>query len=165
MKHDNSRLTNLIRAMGALEDGLLVLLLVALLSVAGAQILLRNVWQTGFSWGDPLLRVLVLWLSLLGAMAATRDDNHISIDILSRWLPQHAKTVGRLVTDLFTATVCAVLAYQGARFVLIDREIGAIAFAAVPAWVCELIIPLGFGVMAVRFSLFFVFRLRQLFFH
>jgi TRAP-type C4-dicarboxylate transport system permease small subunit len=37
------------------------------------------------------------------------------------------------------------------RFVLFEREDQAIAFASVPAWMCELIIPVAFGIMALRF--------------
>jgi TRAP-type C4-dicarboxylate transport system permease small subunit len=159
---DNPRLNKVIRLTAAVEDGLLVIALIVLIALAGNQILMRNLWQSGLSWGDPLIRVLVLWVGLLGAMAATRDDNHIRIDILSRWLPARARILTRLVTDLFTALVCALLAYHSARFVLLDRDAGIIAFARIPAWLCELILPLGFGVIALRFALLFALRLRRL---
>ena len=155
-------LHRLLRTAASVEDGILVLLLVAMIAIAGTQILLRNLLETGLEWGDPLLRVTVLWLGLLGAMAATRDDNHISIDVVSRFLPPRAKTASRLVTDLFTATVCGLLAYHGARFVLFEKEAGSLAFGFVPAWVCELIMPFGFGIIALRFCVSFVLRLRQL---
>ncbi len=155
-------LHRLLRTAASVEDGILVLLLVAMIALAGTQILLRNLLETGLEWGDPLLRVTVLWLGLLGAMAATRDDNHICIDIVSRFLPPRAKTASRLVTDLFTATVCGLLAYHSARFVLLEKEAGALAFGFVPAWVCELIMPIGFGIIALRFCVSFVLRLRQL---
>lgn len=155
-------LHRLLRTAASVEDGILVLLLMAMIALAGTQILLRNLLETGLEWGDPLLRVTVLWLGLLGAMAATRDDNHISIDVVSRFLPPRAKTASRLVTDLFTATVCGLLAYHGARFVLFEKEAGSIAFGFVPTWVCELILPFGFGIIALRFCVSFVLRLRQL---
>jgi TRAP-type C4-dicarboxylate transport system permease small subunit len=156
-----SRSEQAIKLMAAIEDGLLVFVLVALLGLAGTQIVLRNLFQTGLSWGDPLLKVMVLWIGLLGAMAATRDRNHISIDILSRVLPRRVKALSRLFTDLFTAAVCAVLAYHGARLMWMDWEAGTIAFGKVPAWLCQVIIPAGFGIIAARFLLFFTLHLRQ----
>lgn len=162
MDRNEGTLHRLLRATASIEDGILVLLLAALIALAGTQILLRNLLETGLVWGDPLLRVTVMWLALLGAMAATRDDNHISIDIVSRYLPPPAKAASRLVTDLFTATVCGLLAYHGARFVLMDKEAGTLAFAFVPTWVCELIIPFGFGIIALRFCVLSVLQLRQL---
>ena len=152
----------LLRAAANIEDGILVLLLAMMIALAASQIFLRNLLETGLEWGDPLLRVIVLWLGLLGAMAATRDDDHITIDIVSRFLPPRAKAASRLITDLFTATVCGLLSYHGARLVMFDKEAGTLAFAFVPTWVCELIIPVGFGIIALRFCASFGLRLRQL---
>ncbi len=68
-------------ALGRLEDALLVALLGVLLLLASTQILLRNLFDAGLTWADPLLRVLVLWLGLLGAMIASRSGKHITLDV------------------------------------------------------------------------------------
>jgi len=143
-----------------IENGLLVLLLTGIILLATLQIALRNVWDMGLSWADPTLRVAVLWVTLLGAMAATRDDNHIQIDLLTRFLSESLKKYVRLVTDLFSAFICGLLSWHGGRFVYFEWEDGSILFASVPAWVCELIIPLGFGVMALRFLVTGLLRIR-----
>ena len=137
--------------LAAIEDGILASLLALLVALAGTQILLRNLWSTSIDWGDPLLRVTVMWIALLGAMAATRDDNHITIDLVSRLVKGRAAALTRIITGLVSSIVCLTLAWHGMRFVLFEREDQAIAFASVPAWVCELIIPIGFGIMALRF--------------
>jgi TRAP-type C4-dicarboxylate transport system permease small subunit len=137
--------------LAAIEDGILVLLLSTMIGLAGTQILLRNLWDASIGWGDPMLRVTVMWIGLLGAMAASRDDNHITIDVVSRLLEGRTAAVTRIVTGLVGAVVCAALAWHGMRFVLFEREDQAIAFASVPAWLCELIIPVAFGIMALRF--------------
>ncbi len=132
-----------------------------MIALAATQIILRNIWESGIVWGDPMTKILVLWVAMLGAMSATRDGNHINIDLLSRFLPAKARSVNRVITDLFAAAVCAVLTYHAARMVMIDRETASVAFASVPTWVCELIIPIGFGTMALRFlnaSLLAVYR-------
>ena len=142
------------------ENGLMALLLTSMILLAAGQIVMRNFFDTGLSWSDPLLRIMVLWLGLLGAMAATRNREHISIDVLSRFLPPVWKHISQLVTDLFSAVVCGVIAYYAALFVLMEKEDGMIAFAEVPAWICESIIPFGFAVMALRFFIAFVLGLR-----
>lgn len=147
----SSWLERIRRVLRALEDALLTLALTATLLLAIGQILLRNIWHTGISWADPSLRVLILWIALLGAMAATRNSNHIKIDIIPRYLSPALRTHNGRITDLFAASVCAILAWHSARFVLFEYEDGSLLFAAVPAWACELILPLGFGVMALRF--------------
>ena len=54
------------------EDSLMVILLSATILLAASQIVLRNLFDSGLIWADPTLRIMVLWLSLLGAIAATR---------------------------------------------------------------------------------------------
>jgi TRAP-type C4-dicarboxylate transport system permease small subunit len=137
-----------------LEDIALVTILAAMIVLAIGQVALRDVWGSGIGWADPLLRILVLWLALLGAMAATRDRNHINIDVLSKFLPDYLKKPAQLLTHLFSSVVCALLAWQGGRLVLLDYREATTAFASVPAWACELIIPFGFGVMSLRFFLY-----------
>ncbi len=138
-------------AIEAIEDGLLVVLLVGMVSLGVAQILLRNFWQTSLSWGDPLLRIALLWLTLLGAIIATRDHNHIRIDLLSHWLPPSLRVWSQRLTDLFAALVCGLISWQGARFVHFEWQDDSRLFAGLPAWIAESIIPVGFGIMALRF--------------
>lgn len=151
-KQNKGFLQGLIHYANVVEDSLLVFLLTAMITISSLQILLRNVWDTGLVWGDPLLRILVLWLALLGAMVATRKDNHINIDILTRYLSARYKRVSGLVSDGFTMCVCAVLTYQSVRFVIQDQEEGIIAFSGLPAWWFELILPIGFAVMTLRYA-------------
>lgn len=141
----------LLRLIHVLEDGLLILTLGAMILLALLQIALRNFFDTGFEWSDALLRVLVLWLGLLGAIAATRQNRHISIDLISRLLPRAGRVITGLLSNLFSAAVCALISYHATRFVIMEYEDGITAFADVPAWVLESIIPLGFGLMALRF--------------
>lgn len=142
------------RWIAKLEDYLLALLLLTMIGVAGSQILLRNLFDSGIVWGDPLLRVMVLWLGLLGAMAATRDDNHIRIDILSRYLPPRSKSIAQLITSLFTSVVSGIIAYHAVRFVHMEWQDGSVLFSSIPAWACEIIIPIGFGMIALRYLMF-----------
>ena len=98
-----------------LEDGLLVLTLAAMILLALSQIILRNLFDTGIEWSDPLLRVLVLWLGLLGAIAATKQDKHITIDLFSRMLPNLGKKIAAIVNNLFSVTICSTICYYSSQ--------------------------------------------------
>ena len=148
------------KGIARLEDGIMVLLLAVMIVLAATQIVLRNLFDTGLPWSDALLRILVLWLGLLGAMAATRQRSQIRIDILSRFLPPTARRFGFAFSDLFTAAVCGLLAWFAGRFVMMDYEFGTQAFSGMPAWIAELIIPIGFGIIALRYLVDLVARLR-----
>jgi len=151
----------LLRFFAAVEDGILVLLLSVMIGLAGYQIFARNLFDSGLSWADPLLRVLVLWVGLLGAMAATRDDNHITIDVLSRFLSDRHNAAVRVAVDLFTSCIAAFLTYQSVRLVIDEKDFGTVAFASVPTWICQLILPFAFGTIALRYLIYLLAHIRQ----
>ena len=134
-----------------LETGLLVTLFGVMLGVAVYQIVARNFFGSGILWGDSMVRIAVLWVTLFGALIASRADDHIRIDALSRFLPLKLQRHARRVTAAFTALVCGVFAYYSAQFVYWEYADGIAGFASVPAWVCELPMPLVFGLMALRY--------------
>ncbi|HID48073.1 MAG TPA: TRAP transporter small permease [Chromatiales bacterium] len=146
-----SWLKRLHRGLLQVEGGILVLLLIITILIAVSQILLRNLFHSGIPWGDSLVRILVLWLALVGAMLASRNHHHIKIDILSRLLDPGKRAVLRRITDLFTASVCGILAWTSLQFVLIEYEDGLMAFNQVPVWLTEAIIPFAFAVITVRY--------------
>jgi len=145
--------TKINRLIHLLEDGLLVFTLGAMILLALSQIVLRNFFDSGIEWSAPLLRVMVMWLGLLGAIAATKQSNHISIDVVSRLLPNKGKAISAVIANLFSAVICAIVSYYALQFVLMEYEDGMMAFSGIPAWLCESIIPVGFGLMALRFLL------------
>lgn len=144
-------LRKLLSTVHLVEDAALIFSLAAMLLMAIMQILLRNLFDSGFLWAESFLRILVLWVAMLGAMVATRERRHISIDLLSRLLP-HAWYRGMAgFSSVFAAAVCAVAAWYSIEYIGYEYEDGTIAFARVPVWVCQSILPIGFSVMALRF--------------
>ena len=136
-----------------IEDGFLVALLLGILSMAVVQIVLRNVFDTGIIWGDILVRILVLWIGMTGAMVASRRGEHINVDLVTRFLPVAARSAAVAIVAILTAVICAVAAYHSFRFVAAEAAFGGAAFADVPVWLCQVIIPLGFVLIAVRYLL------------
>ncbi len=145
--------TGLLKAVHWLEDAFLVCLLLTMVGLAVLQIVLRNGFDGGFLWAESFLRVLVLWIGLAGAMAASRTHRHINIDIIGRFLPPLAARAAAVFNALFTAGVCAALAYYSLDFVRVEYEAPSMAFASVPTWICESIIPFAFSVIALRYLL------------
>ncbi len=125
----------------------------SMLFMAVLQIFLRNFFSSGILWGDAMVRILVLWVGLIGAMIATRNNNHINIDLISRFLPNNIKMISDLIVEIFAAFVSAVMTWLSLRFVLMEMEYEVTAFASVPAWVCEAIIPVAFAVICLRYSI------------
>ena len=144
-----------------LEEAVLLLLIAAMIVLACVQIVLRDVWGGGLSWADPLLRVMVLWAGLLGAVVATKMDKHISLDLASHLLPKGIFRWLRVVRHIFAAGVCLVLAWVAADFVRQEAAQGnGQEMAGLASWQLNLIFPIAFGGIALRFLLGSVRNLR-----
>jgi len=120
------------------------------------QIIARNLFNEGVVWIDPLLRTLVLWVGLSGAVVATRTDHHIKIDIFAKYFPPDIIKYVQRIAYLFTMSVCMLIAWHATRFVYSEYEYGTIAFSGVPSWLTALIIPVSFSLIAFRYALLFI---------
>jgi TRAP-type C4-dicarboxylate transport system permease small subunit len=140
------------------ENWLLAILVLILVGLSGAQIVLRIFFETGLSWADPFARGLVLWTGMLGALAAVRDEKHIALDVLQRFLSPAAQRIARFATLGFAAALCAAMAWYSFGLVGIDyaeglQTGGGSVTAALQACFAETILPVGFALMALRFAL------------
>lgn len=147
------QITHIIGLIHKAEDSLLVLVLGALLLLASVDILSRLVFGGGILWIQPVLRIMVLWLGLLGAMVATRTREHIAIDLVNRLAPVDIQRWVSVLTLGFSALVCGLIAWHSGAYVQLAREFGDTVMGDVPAWPMQLIIPFCFGSMALRFGL------------
>ena len=143
----------LIRALHRIEDSILVLLLLSMIVLAGVDILARLLFGGGIVWVTPLLRVMVLWVGLAGALVATRSREHIAIDLISRLAPASVVRVIAVVTSAFAAGVCLLICWHSGIFVNMTHEFDDRAFNDLPAWILQAIIPISFGLMGLRFLL------------
>ena len=135
------------------EGILLVLLLGLMIGVAFLQIVLRNLFATGLSWADPLVRNLVVWVGFIGAALATREGKHITIDLILRGLPPRAKGAIERITHLFSSVICGLLTFAAIKFIRNEALMGSRTFWEIPTWVPGLILPATFALMTFRFGL------------
>ena len=156
-------LDSLERVGRGIENLLLCALLLTMVALAVWQIIARNLLGGGLLWADEFLKILLLWLGMAGAVAASREGKHIQIDVLSRLLPDRFQIAAQLVTGLFTAAVCSLCAWHAGRFVLMEREFGSTVLGNVPAWIFEAAIPVAFGLIGYRYTLDSGRRLLRLF--
>ena len=136
-----------------IENGLLVVLLGSMILLAAYQVVARNFFETGILWGDALVRILVLWVTFIGATIASRNDEHIRIDLLTRFTDARSSIWLTRFRSLFTAVIAGVFAWYSLEFVILDYQDGIIAFAGVPAWICESVMPIGATLISLRYLL------------
>lgn len=136
-----------------IESILVALALLFMIGLAFLQVLLRNLWDTGISWGDPIIRALVLWVGFLGASIATHQEGHIRLDVVSKFLPPKTKRVTECLVHLASAVVCVLLAKAAWDFVQMEREFETMLVDKIPNWIALIIIPVSFLVIAFRMVL------------
>lgn len=150
-------LTGLSHALGVIEKSLVILLLGTMVLLSFTQVVLRNIFSTGFLWADPLLRHAVLWIGFIGASIAAQQEKHINIDLVTRFTSPRVANYIKILTSLFPVIVCTVLANAGWTFLLDEMETNSPLFSIgekeYPAWWFQTVIPFGFGLVAFRFLL------------
>ena len=156
----NSIIQRTVRWLHNVEDLLLALVLATMLTLAITDIAMRLITGGSLIWIPPVLQVLVLWLGLLGALLASRSQEHIAIDVISRFVGPLGKKICGISGSLFAFLVCTLVAYFSVVFIQQSIEYNDIAFAQVPAWPLQLIIPFTFSLMALRFLLHAIGYLR-----
>ena len=137
--------------ISALETILVTILLALMILAVFSQIVLRNFFATGIDWSDALVRYLVVWVAFIGAAIATREGKHITIDVLSRWLTGRGSIAVEALACFFSAVICGLLTLAAIKFIWFEAQMGGTAFFKLPVWVPELIMPVTFGLMTLRF--------------
>lgn len=137
-------------------DSLLgVLLAVELLTMvflSSLQILLRNLFDSGLLWIDPVLRHLVLLLAFTGAIAATGAKRHVQINALGRLLRGTALRVSGTVVAVTASTIALALTHASLLLLRDEVEFSEILFLGVPSWVVVAVFPVSFLILAFRFD-------------
>jgi TRAP-type C4-dicarboxylate transport system permease small subunit len=141
------------RALTALVTAILVGSFALMLTLAAGQVVLRQVWHTSLSWGDLAARHLVLWVGFFGAYLATRRGQHFHIGFLARLLGLRAKPWLAAASALFAAVTCVFLVAAGETFVTVGLDPQAVLFLGIHQATAALIVPAGFGLMALQFLL------------
>lgn len=146
----------------SLENLLLAIILFAMIGLAAYQVALRNIAGSGISWADEALRLMVLWAAIVGAVAASRDNVHLRIDLLSRFLSRTGRMATAIVVDVFTVAVAGILAWYSWEFVAESREFGDQIFGDLALWPFQAVLPAGFALIAYRYLIGAVIQLHTL---
>lgn len=140
------------RAGGAavrVENALSISVLAAMTLVAIAEVAGHAVLGRGIPGSIPLVQHLTLVIAMLGAALAARNERLLAL-ATAALLPERAKRPARVVTSAAAAAIAAVLAFVAIDLVHIERETGAEIGLGIPLWWAMLVIPFGFGLVALR---------------
>lgn len=155
-------LKRLDNALARVEGWLIILILLLMVILIFFQVGLRalfthlhfqwaNALMGDLDWSEPFVRLLVLWLTFLGASLLTKEGKHIKIDLFRTLLPSRWIPVRKFVLALACAFICAVMLKVCIDYLRMEMEFGGVIFLNLPAWSGQLILPAGFALLLFRF--------------
>ncbi|MDR2159089.1 MAG: TRAP transporter large permease subunit, partial [Treponema sp.] len=139
----------ILRIPGLLEKGICYAALVLLALVPAAEAAARF-FGTGIPASSVLMTHLLLVLGLFAAMIATGEGEHLSTALIQYLPGKRIRSILAALNCLFAALICTITAWCSVSFLKIGLERRLIGF--IPNMVFALAMPLGYGVMALRFA-------------
>jgi len=130
------------------EDMVLALVLGAMMLLPLIVIPLR-VLHVQIMGQAGIVQHLTLVAGMLGAAIAAREGRLLSLSSADL-LRGRVRTVARVFGAGVAATVTGMLCTASAQFVLSERGAGKILAYGVPVWVVQLVLPVGFALVALR---------------
>jgi len=100
-------------ALGRAEELIAMALVAALLVVVNLQIFARYIFHHPFIWPEEVSRLLLVWITFIGAAALTRRGADLAVDTFIDMLPQRRRRILLLVRDALLVVVFAVIGLQG----------------------------------------------------
>jgi len=152
------------KSLMKLEGWLIVTFLSAMILLTFIQVVLRGLythahlgWANSLmgqlDWSEPLVRLLVLWLTFLGASLLTRENKHIKIDLLTSLVPPRRLPLIGFILSLACILISSIMFIVCADYIKMEMAYGENMFLDFPGWIGQIILPAGFAAILFRFSL------------
>ena len=142
-----------LRWFDRLEEGLIAFLLALMTLITFGQVIARYVFNYSFVWALELVTFLFAWLIFLGMSYGVRVGSHIGVDALVKAFGARAERVLSIVATLFCIVYALIVLYGGWIYMSRMRMIGTLAQdIPIPVWVPQIVMPLGFALLAFRFG-------------
>ncbi|MBW1669657.1 MAG: TRAP transporter small permease subunit [Deltaproteobacteria bacterium] len=110
-----------------------------------------NILAARIDWAGPMARLLVLWVTFLGASLVTRENKHIKIDLMSDLLPDRILPIRELAISTACVFITALMAKASFSYLSTEMQFQDTLFLGLPSWIGQLILPAGFCLLLFHF--------------
>ena len=135
------------------EDAAIALALAGMVLLPLLESLLRAAGGTGISGSNAMVQHLTLVAGMLGGAIAARENRLLALSTGALFPEGAWRSAVRLFANSAGAAVSIALAAAGAEFAWMEREGGSILAYGIPVWTVQLVLPFGFGLIALRLVL------------
>jgi C4-dicarboxylate transporter DctQ subunit len=152
------------KALARFEGWLIITMLWLMVTLTFVQVCLRGLYthihlqwanslMGSLDWSEPFVRLLVLWLTFLGASLITGENKHIKIDLFSTFLSPTLERTRELLLSVVCVLISAIMVKACINYIKIEMDFGGSMFLNLPNWVGQMILPAGFALILFRFLL------------
>jgi tripartite ATP-independent transporter DctM subunit len=138
------------RAFILFEDAIAAFALATMVVLPLLEIGVRRVFGIGVPGSGPIVQHLTLWIGFLGAAIAAREGKLLSLATGGLLPAGPARRVAAIFAAAIASGVAAILAAAAVEFVRVERDNGATIGAGVPTWIAQIVLPVGFALIALR---------------
>ncbi|WP_151637482.1 TRAP transporter small permease [Noviherbaspirillum aerium] len=133
-------------------EALLALMLFVMCVLTFGNVVLRYGFNSGISSSDEIARLLLVWLTFIGAVLAMYEGAHLGVDTIVRRAPMGMKKMLFLASNVLMLICCVVLASGSWSQVVINRTILAPVTGYPIAWMyaAGLFAAVGLGLAVLR---------------
>ncbi len=139
----------LVRVLRGAENLLLALPLFALVALPLIETVLRR-FHGGISGSTAFVQHCTLIIGMVGGAVAARDGQLLSFSTLAGVFKGRVKAAAQIISGAVAAAISALLCVAAVQFVLTEKSAGSHLSYGIPTWGVELVLPAGFGLIAVR---------------
>lgn len=133
------------------EEGLLAFLLAAMTLLTFVQVVLRYVFNSGFTWALEATTYLFGWMVMLGMSYGIKKGSHIGVDVLVQQCPPATRRAIGIAAAVLSMVYAGILLYGGYNYVDTMHTLGVEAEdIPIERWILLLAVPLGFALLLWR---------------
>ncbi|MDR1242022.1 MAG: TRAP transporter small permease [Deltaproteobacteria bacterium] len=134
-----------------LEEWLGAIIMTVMVTLAFANVVTRYVITYPMAFTEEITISMFVWVTLLGASIAFRQNAHLSVTFVYDNLPQNARKICLLITNAMCIAFFSLLVYLGSHQVLDEMELNVTSQAlAIPTWLYTGAVPLFSLLVIVR---------------
>ncbi len=135
-----------------LEEWIVISMLAAMTLLTFVQVVLRYVFNSGFSWALEMTTILFAAMIFVGISYGVRVGAHIGVDALVSKLPRSARRATSIVVVLLCLLYAGIVLYGSFGYVSKMYSVHVeMEDLPIEVWMVRSLLPLGYALLAFRF--------------
>ncbi|MFH1757902.1 MAG: TRAP transporter small permease [Pseudomonadota bacterium] len=134
------------------EKWLVIILLAGIFGITFLQVVLRYVFNTGFSWVPEIAVFAFITATLVGCSTGVVNGVHVGVDVLVKKFSKGAQKFFVLFANFCGMVLYSFICYVCYQFVQYFREMGQVSIVTeIPIWIMIIYMPVAFAFTAFHY--------------